>query len=302
MGVSLRDLRRVCQDPVRHTNDVAGLLYGDHASLPLTKLMVDFELSPNWASIGFLVCGLGGAALEVASGTWALAASGILVLYYVLDCVDGEVARWQRVCDVKWGYFDYLFHMLVKPLVFFGVGVGAWRELGHPWIFAAAFFAAIATLWLKLFLDAPGLVFLKEFLKRSRKSDFIAETSRPMVASALETKPSSGGATPFVLGADLVTVRALMTNFDIGLVLLLAASIADARIAPFQVFGFGLVDCRALWLAYYGVILPLDFVDYVATYVRNDHFGREVTRLLALAHHFSLETPSEDGARRDDAA
>ncbi|MBI5435484.1 MAG: hypothetical protein HZA52_21800 [Planctomycetes bacterium] len=309
MGVSWSELRRVCQTPVRDTNDVAGLLYGDHASLPITKLMVDLRLSPDLASIGFFVCGLTGAVLQATSGVLAAVASALLVLYYVLDCVDGEVARFQRVCDVKWGYFDFLFHMLVKPLVFCGVAVGLWRETGAAWPIFAAFAASTATLWLKLFLETPGIVFLKEFLRRSRKADFIAETARPMVDRAKEVElgaPDHGGyegtedtagtgstGAPFRLRLDRVTARALMTNFDIGLVLLLAATLADLAVAPFDVPVLGPVGFRGAWIAYYGIILPLDFADYLRTYLLKGHFNREVTRLLALAHHFSLDSRRE---------
>lgn len=294
MGVSWSELRRVCQTPVRDTNDVAGLLYGDHASLPITKLMVDLKLSPDLASIGFFVCGLVGAGLQASYGLVAAAASALLVLYYVLDCVDGEVARFQHVCDVKWGYFDYLFHMLVKPLVYCGVAIGLWRETGSVWPIFAAFSASTATLWLKLFLETPGIVFLKEFLRRSRKQAFIEETARPMVDGARRVELTSAGTrAPFRLRADLVTARALMTNFDVGLLLLLAATLADLALAPFDAPLLGPLTFRGAWILYYAVILPLDFADYVRTYLGQGHFSREVTRLLALAHHFSLEPPRE---------
>jgi hypothetical protein len=290
MGVTWNELRRVCQTPVRDTNDVAGLLYGDHASLPITKLMVDLRLSPDLASIGFFVCGIAGAALQTTSGSLAAVAAGLLVLYYVLDCVDGEVARFQRVCDVKWGYFDYLFHMIVKPLVFCGVAIGLWRETHLAWPYLAAFAASTATLWLKMFLETPGIVFLREFLRRSRKVDFIAETSQPMVARAKELELAGAGPhEPFRLRIDVVTVRALATNFDIGLLLLFAATLADLFVAPFEAPVLGTLTWRGIWLLYYGVVLPLDFADYVRTYVFKGHFDREVTRLLSLAHHFTLD-------------
>src|SRR5687767_373178 len=57
MGVSYRQLRERCQLPVRQHNDVAGLLFGDFASLPITKLFVDLRWSPNIATLGMLVCG-----------------------------------------------------------------------------------------------------------------------------------------------------------------------------------------------------------------------------------------------------
>ena len=85
MGVSFDELRQVCQKPVAAGNDVAGLLFGDRLSLPLTKLFVDRGWSPNIATVGMLVCGLLGAVLQLL-GPWpALIGAAVLLLYYVLD-------------------------------------------------------------------------------------------------------------------------------------------------------------------------------------------------------------------------
>ncbi|HZM01102.1 MAG TPA: hypothetical protein VFD43_12715, partial [Planctomycetota bacterium] len=159
--MSFRQLRETCQAPVRQHNDVAGLLFGDRVSLPLTKLFVDLRLSPSIATVSFFVSGLVGSALQLASPVWAVAGAALLVLYYVLDCVDGEVARWQGVEDLRWGYFDYLFHMIVKPACFMAVAVGTWLQLGHAWLLLAGALAAVAVLWLKLFLEIPGILFLR---------------------------------------------------------------------------------------------------------------------------------------------
>jgi hypothetical protein len=278
MGAKLADLRRVCQLPVRDRNDVAGLIYGDFASLPITKLFVDLQISPNVASVGFFVAGLLGSALQMASGWWSFAGSLLLVLYYLLDCVDGEVARWRQVTDVRWSYFDYLFHMLVKPLCFCGVALGSWFELHRPWPFVAGFSAALATLWLKVFLAIPGMVFVQVLGARSGAPRAFAEL------------PGSSQATPsgrsFELRFNATTLRAVMTNFDMGLVFLLVATLGDALGTEMSVPRLGNLGLRHLWLAYYGIILPLDFLDYLITYLRRGHFNAEMTRLITLAHAF----------------
>jgi hypothetical protein len=293
MGASWKDLREVCQRPVRSGNDVAGLLFGDHASLVVTKFFVDLGLSPNYASVGFLLSGLAGAVLQVGAGPWALCGAIALVMYYVLDCVDGEVARWQKVVNVQWGYYDYLFHMIIKPLAFFGVGLGLWNELGASWPLGAAFCAATATLWRKILIEIPGILFLKDVLRRSLAreagaSGSAAEEARLAATSAGVTHPSDGA--PFQLHFDLVTLRALLTNFDVGLVALTVATALDVALGPWSIEGFGEVTARSAWLAYYAVILPLDFLDYLVTFLRRRHFSNEMTRLLSLAHHFRVES------------
>jgi len=325
MGVSFRQLRETCQAPVRHNNDVAGLLFGDRASLPLTKLFVDLELSPSIATVSFLVCGLAGSALQLLAPGWEVAGAMLLVLYYVLDCVDGEVARWQGVEDMRWGYFDYIFHMMVKPACFLAVAVGTWIELGHAWLLLAGALAAVAVLWLKLFLEIPGILFLRGVLAgapggsrafrrflgtlRLRGRDRAGRTpgqepgdgpgavpgdSGPRAAAGHDDEPSS--APGMRLGFDLTTLRALLTNFDVGLLFLLGATLADVWLQPFVPWTGGpLLTARAVWLVFYAVNLPLNFLDHVLTYVRRGHFRSETERLLVLAHHYKLEAGGQDG-------
>jgi hypothetical protein len=318
MGVSLSQLRERCQLPVRQHNDVAGLLFGDFASLPITKLFVDLRWSPNIATLGMLVCGLLGAALQVAGGWWALSGAVLLVLYYVLDCVDGEVARWHGIEDMRWGYYDTIFHLLVKPSAFLGVGIGCWRALGHPQLLIAGAVAAIAVLWTKMFLQLPGILFLHDVLNgqpggsrafrrflqsidakgqaggngnaHDEPAASIVEVRAP-VASVKPPKPLPD----FPLGANLVTLRALLTNFDIGLLLLVAACIVDLSRPPFALWGIAPLSARAVWLAYYAVVLPLDFLDYVRTYVRRGKFAQETSRLAVLAHHYRQEAEDAPG-------
>jgi hypothetical protein len=314
MGVSFSQLRETCQAPVRHHNDVAGLLFGDRASLPLTKLFVDLELSPSIATVAFLVCGLAGSALQMAAPGWAVAGAALLVLYYILDCVDGEVARWQGVEDMRWGYFDYIFHMVVKPSCFLAVAAGAWMQLGHAWLLLAGALAAVAVLWLKLFLEIPGILFLRGVLAgapggsrafRRFLGSLRLRGGEAHAASAASESGEGGQPSPpappagMRLGLDLTTLRALLTNFDVGLLFLLAATLIDLWLAPFAAWEGGpLLTARAVWLAFYAVNLPLNFLDHVFTYVRRGHFASETERLLVLAHHYRIEAARDgDGER-----
>ena len=317
MGVSLRELRERCQLPVREHNDVAGLLFGDFASLPITKLFVDCGWSPNIATLGMLVCGLIGAGLQIGGGTLALAGALLLVLYYVLDCVDGEVARWLGVEDIRWGYYDTIFHILVKPTAFLGVAIGCWRELGHAELLIAGAIAAIATLWLKLFLQLPGILFLHDVLngqpggsrafRRFLQSiDAKGWGSGHAAPRAADPPPAAVPARPprprpaFPLGFNVVTLRALLTNFDIAMVFLVAACAIDLARPPFELGGW-LLSARATWLAFYAVVLPLDFLDYLRTYLMRGHFARETTRLASLADRFRSEPEAKVGERPADS-
>jgi hypothetical protein len=159
-----------------------------------------------------------------------------------------------------------------------------------------AFSAAVATLWLKLFLEIPGLMFLKDVLRgfQRKPEPYAGAFARAVEESRPPTSGQSASTRGFDLGFDLVTLRALSTNFDIGLLLLVAATTADQFLGPVDLPGLGAHSFRALWLAYYGLVLPLDFLDYLVTYLRRGHFGGEMERLVALAHHFRSQIPARE--------
>jgi hypothetical protein len=302
MGVSFQELREVCQRPVAAGNDVAGLLFGDRLSLPFTKLFVDLGLSPNVATVGMLVCGLVGSGLQLMTESLALLGAAVLVLYYLLDCVDGEVARWRRVEHARWGYYEYIFHFVVKPFVFASVGVACWLQTGSVWMLAAAFSAAVSTLWLKLFFAVPSLVFVGSVLRDGASGDrpyrqYLEDAAR-CLAEQVETVSERGGAPDevFRLGFDRVTLRSLTTNFDVGLALLVLVSALDLVLEPFALFELQGMTCRALWLCFYGVLLPLDFIDYLRSYIGRRHFDQSMVRLLIYAHGFAV-APNAGPAR-----
>src|SRR5262245_22109556 len=104
---SIAELRQRVQAPVRKYNDVAGLLVGDRLSIHVTRIFVALGLSPTWATIGMLVFGVGGSALVALGGAWSVAGFACVFLYYLLDCVDGEVARYHRREKLVFGFYDF---------------------------------------------------------------------------------------------------------------------------------------------------------------------------------------------------
>ena len=50
----------------------------------------------------------------------------LLQLSYVLDCVDGEVARWKKIVSSRGVYLDLVCHTIVISLYMFCFGYGLW--------------------------------------------------------------------------------------------------------------------------------------------------------------------------------
>ena len=288
--VTIAELRKRVQEPVRQYNDVAGVLVGDHASILVTKLFVELGISPNVATLSMLVTGVSGSLLVLKGGGYAVAGFALVFLYYVFDCVDGEVARFHKGEKLVWGYWDFLFHLAVKASFFVCLGLYAARTTGEAWVFLFGLGALLAALFQKFLQDVSSMlvcryVFLSTNDSRDRFVEQLVVGADPATFAVDGDLP--GDQVPFRFAGFLPSLRAIATNFDLSTLFFLVASIADLWIGKFALLGIEF-DLKILLLLFYGTVMPLDFIDRLVHHARKDRFRAECQRLLRRAHHFRL--------------
>ncbi|MCM2386779.1 CDP-alcohol phosphatidyltransferase family protein [Streptomyces albipurpureus] len=126
----------------------AGRLYMREISLHVDPYLVNTRITPNQLTHLMIVVGLlGGAALLIPGLTGAILAVVLFQIYLLLDCVDGEVARWRGQTSVTGVYLDRIGHYLCEAalLVGFGVrGADAFGDGRPEWLWA--FLGTIAAL------------------------------------------------------------------------------------------------------------------------------------------------------------
>ncbi len=114
----------------------AGRLYMRRLSLHVTRQLLDAPVSPNALTVWMMVVGVAGAAIAAVPAVWsALVAALAIQVYLLLDCVDGEVARWRKATSTAGVYLDRLGHYTVEAALLVGLGVRAagGDPLGAPW-------------------------------------------------------------------------------------------------------------------------------------------------------------------------
>ncbi|MFF2025355.1 CDP-alcohol phosphatidyltransferase family protein [Streptomyces sp. NPDC058171] len=118
----------------------AGRLYMREISLRCDPYLVNTRITPNQLTYLMIVAGvLAGAALLVPGLTGALLGAVLIQLYLLLDCVDGEVARWRGQTSITGVYLDRVGHYLSEAalLVGFGIrGADAFGDGGPEWLWA----------------------------------------------------------------------------------------------------------------------------------------------------------------------
>jgi phosphatidylglycerophosphate synthase len=130
---SIAELRSVTQPAsifARNSGEHwAGKLYVRRLSPYLTRVLIRSPLSANaitWLMIGV---GVAAAALLAVDETWtAFAAVALIQLQILLDCSDGEVARWRETFSPLGVYLDRLGHYSTETLFPIALGIRCGEE------------------------------------------------------------------------------------------------------------------------------------------------------------------------------
>lgn len=160
---SIAELRAVCQPPEliqRYSGEHwAGRLYGRRVSIYVTWLLVRTGLSANAITMAMALVGMAGAALYGVLGLWGPIAGAVLIqVYLLLDCSDGEVARWRGTTGATGIFLDRLGHYAVEATLFVAIGIRAgnphtgsevaftWGSASIGWVALGLFAALLHTL------------------------------------------------------------------------------------------------------------------------------------------------------------
>jgi phosphatidylglycerophosphate synthase len=148
----------------------AGRLYMRRVSPYVTRLLVATPITANGVTWLMIATGLLAAlALSVPGVLAAIAAAVLAQLWLLLDCCDGEVARWRRTFSPAGIYLDHISHYSADAALVAALGVraaGGWGSLDG---------------WTMLGLLAAVLVLLVK-----------AESHLVFVARALAGRPPAG--------------------------------------------------------------------------------------------------------------
>jgi len=84
---------------------------------------------PNAVTAGFVACGMAAGGVVALGGLASAVAAAVLVqVYLLLDCADGELARWSGRTSAAGIYLDGVGHYLGETALLAGLGI---RAQGH---------------------------------------------------------------------------------------------------------------------------------------------------------------------------
>ncbi len=236
MVESLKELNQICQKPrykevgnwmVRH-------ILRD-AALPITRLLLHTRVTANQVTLVSIVIGLFGISLFAAesNGLFFLGAA-LLQLWYLLDHVDGQIARYHKTNSLTGRFFDYIMHHLIHGVIFFSLGFYVYQMTYEIVFVVWGFIASISIMMFNLVHDAKYKTFFERFA--SAKSFSVINDSQPAekVSSNSNTDLLKKG---FSILHKLAEIHVVMNILSVCSIFQLFSDF-DYRTTLFWIYGF----------------------------------------------------------------
>lgn len=123
-------------------------------AIPITWLLLHTPITANGVTfLGILTSFLGMIFLACPHPTVFLLGALFFQIWYLLDHVDGQVARYRKESSLTGLYFDFLSHYIVHSIFFFGLSLHAYFSTRFIGIILLGVFGAFGFAWIQSFFD-----------------------------------------------------------------------------------------------------------------------------------------------------
>ena len=161
MSESIEELKKICFKGNYEGLPIYPRYVTHKISIRIVKLFLHSSITPNQITLLSLVVGIISSIMfAVAIPVYFLIGALLLELYYVIDAVDGQLARYKKLSSMTGGYFDYVSNYIVHPCVFFCIGLGLVRHSGDILPIVFAFSASVSVSLISVFSECKYNVFV----------------------------------------------------------------------------------------------------------------------------------------------
>ena len=152
---SIQELRRKCQTSREWADTWHGRKIARRLSIYITSFFLRLGVSANFATGTFLAAGVCGGLLLLSGNRFMFVLGALfLQLSYILDHVDGEIARYRKQTSLTGIYFDHIAHYIIHPLFFFCFGLGLFSR---TWCMSNLYLGLLAGLSISLMNIIPDI-------------------------------------------------------------------------------------------------------------------------------------------------
>jgi len=170
---NIQELRKICQFPRREVDTWHGKHVCRPFSIYLTMVALLLGISANNVTIIFFMIGISACfLLQLGTDLGFLVGIFTLQFWYLIDHVDGEVARYRKEVTVTGAYFDSVVHYAVNVSIFFSLGLGIYRDIDVLHSITIGFIAGISTVLISVSDDLKDSWVMRKVINSKRDISF----------------------------------------------------------------------------------------------------------------------------------
>lgn len=144
-NLSISELKEICK---KENNSWYALHIIRRISIFFTKLFLKTKITANQTSGISIFTGIVSCVFFAIGGNWNSFIGAIfLQLWYIFDCVDGDIARFRGSTSIEGKYIDSLNHYIITPLLFLCISIGLYNMFNHFYIVILGAFTALLICW-----------------------------------------------------------------------------------------------------------------------------------------------------------
>ncbi|MEY9215404.1 CDP-alcohol phosphatidyltransferase family protein [Thermobifida halotolerans] len=145
------------------------------------------SITPNQLTLGAGLLGLASAAcFAMAEWQWLVAGALLFHLSFVLDCMDGKIARLKGTGSVFGAWVDFVFDRIRFFVCMMALLIGQWMYTGE---LVYLLLAPLLTFFdLLRYLNGPQMGKIRRSMRRQLRAAVAGETERPEVEDAESTE------------------------------------------------------------------------------------------------------------------
>lgn len=186
---SISELRKICQSTAQQDRSNVYMRYVSRFfSIYLTRLILPTSVTPNQVSLAMIVTGMIASTFFLCPSRFIFLIGAILLqLWYIIDCMDGEVARYRHYqatgsvvmskneCKLTGVYFDIINHYIVNLLVPITISFGLFLRIDNSFFILLGIIAALGQVLLLAMHDGRYRTILN-YLKKYERVEFVPAT------------------------------------------------------------------------------------------------------------------------------
>lgn len=133
------------KEAVKTEDGIIATLISSRCSAFLLRFVGPTSITPNQVSVFSLVLSFLAAYLLFLGEYWSTVLGAIMIqIHFIFDCLDGELARFQKRTSIYGGWLDQIIDRISEFLFIIGLTWGLYRSTGTWWIWplgSMAFFS-----------------------------------------------------------------------------------------------------------------------------------------------------------------